>query len=170
MFFFPFFKKIALCAHNIWLTYSGPHHRACRNSESQQGTQRVCRQQRSPDTGPGSGSRSQLHHMGCHRVTAGRTRGSVWDKKWKVSREEGTAWRPLHRLLLEFTLVSPHQRDRQGLICGFACRSRGSFFPPRWGRVWCLLDPRRTVFRERFLQFALTLFRLWLFFFARDYL
>lgn len=73
-------KKIALCAHNIWLTFSGPHHRACCNIKSQQCTQRVCHQQRSPDTGPGSGSGSQLHHMGCHRVTAGRTRGSVWEK------------------------------------------------------------------------------------------
>lgn len=71
-------------------------------------------------------------------------RGAVSGKKWKVSREEGTVWRPLHRLLLEFTLVSPHQRDRRGLICGFACRSPGSFYPPPWGRVWCRLDPRRT--------------------------
>lgn len=94
--------------------------------------------------------------MGCHRVTVGRTRGSVWGSG-KVSSEGRLCKCALLCLPVDFALGSPHQKKRQGLDSGFAWTLLGVSPPPpppRWGRVWCRLDPH---FSRRFPPFAPTL-------------
>lgn len=152
--------KIALCAHNIWLTYSGPHHRACCNSKSQQGTQRVCHQQRSPDTGPGSGSRSQLHHMGCHRVTAGR-------KKVKSQPRGRNSLKTSTPAALGIHSRSPTSEGSTGFDLWVCLQIPWEFFPPggaAFGASWMRVAQFFGTIRY---QLAHTLFRLWFFFRAR---
>lgn len=123
----------------------------------------MCHQQRSPDTGPDSGSRSQLHHMGCHRVTAERTRGSVWKKKVKSQPRGRNSLKTSTPAAFGIHSCLPTSEGSAGFDLWVCLQIPWEFPLPVGPR---LVPPGSAPhrFSRRFLQLALTLFRLRLFF------
>lgn len=103
----------------------------------------MCHQQRSPDTGPGSGSRSQLHHMGCHRITAGRTRGSVW-KKVKSQPRGRNSLKTSRPAALGIHSRLPTSEGSAGSDLWVCLQTPWEFFPPggaAFGAAWIRVAP-----------------------------
>lgn len=77
--------------------------------------------------------------MGCHRVTVGRTRGSVWESEKSAEKEClcTSVFLCLPVDLLHSRLSSAE--ETAGFDSWFAWNLLGVF--PRWGRAWCRLHP-----------------------------